>query len=69
MERTFSVTINLDKNGEAEFIFIDDDSGDSVSYCTTVGAEDNSALYVGKELMSWLSLMADELEDCDDEEN
>ena len=69
MERTITVTINLKKNGEASFNFLDLESGDESTYRTTLGDKnDDVNECVGGELMSWLELMEVIMDNSDDDE-
>lgn len=61
MEKTVSVTIMLDRNGMAAFTFHEPESGDISRIVTTLEDCAEEECRVGGELLSWLSLMADEM--------
>lgn len=63
IDMTIEVTIRLDKNGNADFEFYHAESGDFFRICAsrdTLADEENR---VGSELMSWLPLMSDMLDE------
>ena len=67
IEKTIDVTVMLDRNGLACFTFYEPESGDISRVVTTLEdcAEEESR--VGGELLSWLSLMKDELDIMNEE--
>ena len=65
MEKEISVTISLKPDGSVRFEFYENESGDFFSVCTTLDSMQEEECRVGTELMSWVSLMADEMEEGD----
>ena len=66
MEKTISVTLTLDKNGAA-INFYEGESGDSFCLLLDGMDEDSIVNRIGWEIYGWLSIMADELEEQEDE--
>lgn len=59
----FEVTVKLDVDGNAWFEFYHPESGDFSRVCTTLKNADEEETRVGGELLSWLPLMADMVEE------
>ena len=66
MEKEISVTIHLESDGFISFNFYESESGDSYTVCTTLETMQEEENRIGTELMSWVSLMVDEMEEGDD---
>ena len=62
IEKTVVVTIELDGTGSARFTFHEPESGDTSRIVTTLEDCAEEECRVGGELLSWLPLMADEIE-------
>lgn len=62
------ITIILNKDGHAEFEFYEPESGDFSSIDVDADSPESAAERLGGELISWLPLMADALEDNGSEE-
>lgn len=69
LTKDINVNIYVNELGDARFCFTDGDSGDVYHICTTVSRcwEDEKER-VGSELLSWLSLMSDELDESEEGE-
>lgn len=66
VEKTIHVTITLYEDGRAEYYFLEPESGDDVYYCDNEPNNSEFQKKLGKELQSWLPLMADEMKEQED---
>ena len=67
MEKNIEVNIMLDANGMASFTFYEPESGDMSRVVTTLENCAEEEDRVGGELLSWLSLMKDEMDTVNEE--
>ena len=63
VEKTVVVTITLDGTGSACFDFLEPESCDDFRIVTSIKNSAEEELRIGRELLSWLPLMADEVEE------
>ena len=62
IEKTVVVGITLDLDGTARFEFYEPESGETSRIVTTLEDCAEEECRIGGELLSWLSLMTDEME-------
>lgn len=65
MKKLIEVTIVLGKNGAVDYEFYEPESGDFTRVSTTLQESGEIEKKIGEELLSWLTLMADEMEEQD----
>ena len=63
LTKTVEVTIVLSEHGDVRFYYYEPESGDRSRISTSLERMAEETTRVGTEIMSWASLMADELED------
>ena len=69
MEKTIEVTITVNKNGEASFYFQDVESGCDNEIFTYVALAGEKKEELANELLSWMYLISEEVEDEETEGN
>ena len=67
ISKHIDVDIKVYDNGAVDFYFTEPESGDSYRICAHESTLSDEERRVGSELLSWVSLMQDELDDMEDE--
>ncbi len=66
MKKLIEVTIVLCKDGSVDYEFYEPESGDFSRISTTLLESGDIEKKIGEEMLSWLPLMADEMEEQED---
>ena len=63
LNKVLEVTVTVDEKGNVMIEYYEPESGDYTSHKTTLNDAINCREKVGNEILSWATLMADELDD------